>query len=135
MATTTLRTARHVFMVLAVLVAMMGAYHMMQGTLALAEPGVHAWLHMMIGVLYMLCAIGLLFRPRGFVLFFGLVTVITVLLAVANVWSATSGAARFNVELALGFIVFPIALNLLTADAIHEESVSVFDSGSRMVDG
>lgn len=125
MPTTTQPVARRAFMVLAVAVALMGTYHLMNATLALSETTSHAWQHLVIGVLYLLCSIGLLLRPRGFVIFFGLVTVFTVLAAVANVWG-DAGSARFSVELAAGFIVFPIALNLLAADAIHERSEEYF---------
>ena len=112
-------------MVLAVAVAFMGTYHLMNATIALGETTSHAWQHLVAGVVYLTCSIGLLLRPRGFVLFFGLVTVFTVLVALANVWRGTD-SALFSVELAAGLIVFPIALNLLTADAIHERNTEIF---------
>ena len=126
MATTTQPVARRTFMVLATAVALMGTYHLMNATVALTEAESHAWQHLTIGVLYLVSAMGLLLRPRGFVIFFGLVTVFTVLTAVVNVWRGAVGSALFSVELAAGFIVFPVALNLLAADAIHERSTEYF---------
>jgi hypothetical protein len=104
----------------------MGVYHMLQATAGLADAAGHAWQHLIIGVLYMLSAIGLLLRPRGFVLFFGMVTIYTVIAAVVNVWRGGQGSGLFSVELAAGFIVFPLALNLLAADSVHEASEEAF---------
>lgn len=123
---TTQRAARRTFAILAVAVALMGVYHMLQATAALGDSGNHAWQHLIIGVLYMLSAMGLLLRPRGFVLFFGMVTVYTVIAAVANVWRGGAGSWLFSIELAAGFIVFPLALNLLAADSVHEASEDAF---------
>jgi hypothetical protein len=128
MSHTTRPVAQRTFMVLATAVALMGTYHLMNATVALTETTSHAWQHLVIGVLYLLSSMGLLLRPRGFVIFFGLVTVFTVLTAVANVWRSGVGSALFSVELAAGFIVFPIALNLLAADAIHERNAEYFDA-------
>ena len=123
---TTQRAARRTFVVLAVIVTLLGAYHMVQATLGLAASPAHAWQHLVIGVLYMLSAMGLVIRPRGFVLFLAGVTVYTVIAAVVNVFRSAAGDAAFSLELALGFFVFPVALNLLAADAIHEESLHAF---------
>jgi hypothetical protein len=46
--------------------------------------------------------------------------------AVVNVWRASTEGPGFSIELAAGFIVFPIALNLLAADAVHDSSVETF---------
>jgi hypothetical protein len=131
MSTSTLPAARRTFVALAIAVALMGAYHLVQAPVGLGDSAEHAWQHLVIGVLYLLSAMGLLFRPRGFVVFFGLVTIVTVLLAVANVWRASTGFSLFSVELAAGFIVFPLALNLLVAEAVHDASEATFGRGSR----
>jgi hypothetical protein len=130
MSTSTLPAARRTFIALAIAVALMGAYHLINATTGLSDSGGHAWQHLIIGVLYLMSAMGLLFRPRGFVVFFGLVTIVTVLVAVVNVWRPTTGFSLFSVELAAGFIVFPLALNLLVAEAVHDVSEATFGRGS-----
>jgi hypothetical protein len=130
MSTSTSPAARRTFIALAIAVALMGAYHLLNATAALGDTASHAWQHLIIGVLYLVSAMGLLFRPRGFVVFFGLVTVITVLVAVVNVWRATTGFSLFSVELAAGFIVFPLALNLLVAETVHDASEATFGQRS-----
>jgi uncharacterized protein YhhL (DUF1145 family) len=130
MSTSTLPAAKRTFIALAIAVALMGAYHLINATSALGDSDGHAWQHLLIGVLYLLSAMGLLFRPRGFVVFFGLVTVITVLVAVFNVWRPSTGFSLFSVELAAGFIVFPLALNLLVAETVHDASEATFGRGS-----
>ena len=129
MSTSTLPAARRAFVALAIAVALMGAYHLINATTDLGDADGHAVQHLFIGVLYLMSAMGLLFRPRGFVVFFGAVTVITVLVAVFNVWRPSTGFSLFSVELAAGFIVFPLALNLLVAETIHDASEATFNRG------
>lgn len=117
--------ARWAFIVLATLVALMGFNHLFQafgGTPAADRP---VWYHPVIGVLYLLAAVGLLLRPRGFVVFFGLVTLYAVLAAVAMAWRSATGSNPFDAQLAVGFVIFPIALNLLLADTIHERTEEI----------
>ena len=134
MSTSTLPAARRTFIALAIAVALMGAYHLLNATAGLSNSAGHAWQHLLIAVLYLLSAMGLLFRPRGFVVFFGLVTVFTVLVAVANVWRPSTGFSLFSVELAAGFIVFPLALNLLVAETVHDVGEATFgDESGRYV--
>jgi len=126
MSTSTLPAARRAFIALAIAVALMGSYHLVNATAGLADPDGHGWQHLLVGVLYLMSAMGLLIRPRGFVVFFGLVTMLTVLLAVANVWRPSTGFSLFSVELAAGFVVFPLALNLLVAETVHDASEATF---------
>ena len=134
MSTSTSPAARRTFVALAIAVALMGAYHLLNATAALGDTPSHAWQHLVIAVLYLLSAMGLLIRPRGFVVFFGLVTVFTVLVAVANVWRPSTGFSLFSVELAAGFIVFPLALNLLVAETVHDVGEATFgDESGRYV--
>ena len=126
MSTSTLPAARRAFVALAIAVALMGAYHLINATTDLGDADGHAVQHLFIGVLYLMSAMGLLFRPRGFVVFFGAVTVITVLVAVFNVWRPSTGFSLFSVELAAGFVVFPLALNLLVAETVHDASEATF---------
>jgi hypothetical protein len=126
MSTSATPAARRTFIALAIAVALMGAYHLLNATTALGDTDLHAWQHLIIGVLYLTSAIGLLFRPRGFVIYFGFVTIVTVLVAVTNVWRPSSGFSLFSVELAAGFIVFPLALNLLAAESVHDAGEATF---------
>jgi hypothetical protein len=127
MSTSATPAARRMFIALAIAVALMGAYHLLNATTVLGDTDLHAWQHLIIGVLYLTSAIGLLFRPRGFVIYFGFVTIVTVLVAVVNVWRPSTGFSLFSVELAAGFIVFPLALNLLVAETVHDVSEATFD--------
>lgn len=119
----TTRIARRTFGVLALIVALMGVWHFQMA--ASVAPGASPWSHVVLGVLYLAGAAGLLLRPRGFVLFFGALTLYAVLATVVNAWRASSGSAGVSIELALGFVVFPVALNLLLADTIHERSEEI----------
>ena len=51
---------------------------------------------------------------------FGAVTIYTVIVAAVNLWQAATGTSILSLELLTGFILFPLALNLLTADTMHE---------------
>ncbi len=116
----TRQPARWAFIVLATLVALMGFNHLFRAFGGAPDPGQPVWYHPVIGVLYLLAAVGLLLRPRWFVVFFGLVTLYAVLAGIVMAWRSATGANPFDAQLAAGFIVFPIALNLLLADTIHE---------------
>ncbi|MCU0622064.1 MAG: hypothetical protein MUC69_11240 [Gemmatimonadales bacterium] len=116
--------AQRAFLILATLVALLGAYHLSQAFGSGAAAGAPVWYHPVIGVLYLLAAAGLLFRPPWFVVAFGLVTLYAVLAAVVMSWRSATGTNPFNAVVAVGFVVFPVALNLLLADAIHERTES-----------
>jgi hypothetical protein len=117
----TKRVARWTFVVLAVFITLMAAWHVWLGLRADGTGGA-AWPHYLLGALYTVGALGLVLRPRGFVVFFGLLTIYAVGASVIGAWRAVRGPASFSMELALGFVIFPLALNLLLADTIHERT-------------
>jgi hypothetical protein len=117
----TKRVARWTFVVLAVFITLMAAWHVWLGFRADGTSGV-AWPHYLLGALYTVGALGLVLRPRGFVVFFGLLTIYAVGASVVGAWRAVRGPESFSMELALGLVIFPLALNLLLADTIHERT-------------